>query len=66
MSPGDYSYDNYSMLKEIAGHYDGGADDAEKYAIRYCKDTYKNQCDIIVKIVRNDQYKGSFLTIFYS
>ena len=66
LSPGDYAYDNYSMLKEISGDqgYDGGANAAENFAIGYCKDRYKNQCDIIVKIVRNDQYKGTFSNIF--
>ena len=64
LSPGDRVYDNYSMLKEISGNY-GNAEGAEKYAIHYCKDRYKNECDIIVKIVRNDAYEGSFFnTIF--
>ena len=48
------------MLKEISGNY-GDAQGAEHYAIRYCKDTYTNDCDIIVKIVRNDAYEGSFI-----
>ena len=52
------------MLKEISGNY-GNAEEAENYAIHYCKDRYKNECDIIVKIVRNDAYEGSFFnTIF--
>ena len=52
------------MLKEISGNY-GNAEGAENYAIHYCKDRYKNECDIIVKIVRNDAYAGSFIkTIF--
>ena len=66
LSPGDRVYDNYSMVKEISGSqgYDGGAQDAEVYAARYCKERYKNQCDIIVKIVRNDQYEGRFFNLF--
>ena len=54
------------MVKEISGSqgYDGGAQDAEVYAARYCKERYKNQCDIIVKIVRNDQYEGRFFNLF--
>ena len=62
LSPGDRVYDNYSMLKEISGNY-GDAEGAEHYAIHYCKDRYKNQCDIIVKIVRNDAYEGSFIEL---
>ena len=62
LSPGDRVYDNYSMLKEISGNY-GDAQGAEHYAIRYCKDTYTNDCDIIVKIVRNDAYEGSFIKL---
>merc|ERR1719259_473461 len=62
LSPGDRVYDNYSMLKEISGSY-GDAEGAEHYAIHYCKDRYKNQCDIIVKIVRNDAYEGSFIEL---
>lgn len=66
MSPGDRVYDNYSMLKEISGNY-GNAEDAENYASSYCKNIYKNECDIIVKIVRNDGYAGSLIkTIFQS
>ena len=59
LSPGDRVYDNYSMLKEISGS-NGKAKDAELYAAYYCKNIYKDACDIIVKIVRNDQYAGSF------
>ena len=59
LSPGDRVYDNYSMLKEISGSH-GDAQAAEDYAIHYCKDRYKDECDIIVKIVRNDAYQGSF------
>ena len=47
------------MLKEISGS-NGNAKDAETYAAYYCKDIYEDKCDIIVKIVRNDQYAGSF------
>ena len=47
------------MLKEISGS-NGKAKDAELYAAYYCKNIYKDACDIIVKIVRNDQYAGSF------
>ena len=50
------------MLKEISGNY-GNAEGAENYAIHYCKDRYKNECDIIVKIVRNDAYEGSFIKL---
>ena len=64
LSPGDRVYDNYSMLKEISGNY-GDAKGAEHYAIRYCKDTYGNECDIIVKIVRDDAYEGSFLKLIF-
>ena len=39
----------------------GNAEAAETFAIRYCKDTFKDQCDIIVRIVRKDDYKGSFI-----
>ena len=59
LSLGDRVYDNYSMLKEISGS-NGSARDAEMYAAYYCKNIYKDTCDIIVKIVRNDQYAGSF------
>ena len=64
LSPGDRVYDNYSMLKEISGNY-GDAKGAEHYAIRYCKDTYGNECDIIVKIVRDDAYEGSFIKLIF-
>ena len=47
------------MLKEISGNY-GDAEGAEHYAMHYCKDKYQNECDIIVRIVRNDAYQGSF------
>ena len=47
------------MLKEISGS-NGDAKDAEEYAAYYCKNVYKDTCDILVKIVRNDQYAGSF------
>jgi len=62
LSPGDRVYDNFSMLKEISGNY-GDAEGAEHYAMHYCKDKYQNECDIIVKIVRNDAYQGLRMTI---
>lgn len=63
MSSGDRGFDNYSMAKEILGLPEN-PESAENYATYLCEAInqngfYQNECDIIVKIVRYDSYKGS-------
>ena len=64
LSSEDRAFDNYSMAKEISGLPEN-PEYAENYATYLCEainqnDFYQNECDIIVKIVRYDSYKGSF------
>ena len=64
MSSGDRAFDNYSMAKEISGLPEN-PESSENYATYLCEAInqngfYQNECDIIVKIVRYDSYKGSF------